>query len=215
MENENKNDLNIETGGVIEQPKINQDINKKQIETTYEDVFANLSKRVKDKEVFETVKKGYEKQLASSIAKNKVLDVEVSLLNEYSETKAEILSEKKLEERINAKMQEFENEAKSYFQKNGQELTQEDLDDLIAYKIVDNHEELELVKQNPLLAKRTIETLTITKSKNQPLPKVNVSREQSNISEEKFKEIQKKIVTRNATEEERNLFNQNLKFFIK
>jgi hypothetical protein len=50
--------------------------------------------------ILEIVKKGYEKQLASSIAKNKVADVEDSIYNEYAEQKAEILSEKKAEENI-------------------------------------------------------------------------------------------------------------------
>jgi hypothetical protein len=221
MENENKNNFNIKPEIAVEQSQINQEIQTKQFanqsktETTYDDIFIKLGQKTKNAEVLEIVKKGYEKQLASSIAKNKVADVEDSIYNEYAEQKAEILSEKKAEEKINAKIQELENQAKSYFEKNGQALTEEELNELVVYKIVANPEEFELVKQNPILAKRTMEALTIAKSKSQPLPKGNAMQEKGNITEERFNQIKMKVFTRQANSEERDLFNQNAKFFIK
>lgn len=189
-------------------------VNEIKVETTYEDVFNKLGKKIKDKEAFDKLKFSYEKQFASSVAKNKVADLESNLLHEYSDIRADILAEKKSEERVQAKLAERDLEVKTFLEKNNlTELTDSELNEFVSYKVISDVNEVEKAKTNPIIAKMFKESLAIAKIKGQPLPNSQKTQENSNVSRNEYIEAKKNIFTRRATDKDRTIYNDNRKFF--
>jgi hypothetical protein len=144
---------------------------KKDTETTFEDVLLDIEKRAKDKEAFEKLKTAYEKQFAGTVSKKKIEDIKVSLLEEYADIRADLKAEKLLSEKMEAKMQEYELEEKSFLEKNGLSvLTDEERDEALAYGGVKDETDTALAKSNPFIAKKIREATEWNKARSKPLP---------------------------------------------
>lgn len=187
-----------------------------QAETTYEDIFTELGKRLKG-EGFEKLKNDYAKQFASSISKKKIDDVRFSLMEEYANINSEILAEKKAEAKLQEKIQQNNLETKAFLEKNGlSELTDEELEEAINYGTLTDVTDKELAKTNPAIAKMIKEATAMAKAKNKPLPQNTKSLDVPSITQEEFDKIKARLFTRaHVSEEERKKFNLNTKFYIK
>lgn len=180
-----------------------------QNEITFEDIFDKMAKG-KDPEVFEKVKSTYQNQLNSAVAKKNVEKLQEEIINKYAETKADFLSSKKLAEIETQKKAEY----KEYLEQNGLEPLSEEIIDLGLKLGILNEKNLEITKNNQYVAKMKLEAIQHAKALHQPLP-VSSSQTSANITEKEFRDIQKKLFLRqNVSNKERDLFNQNSKFFI-
>ena len=180
-----------------------------QNEITFEDIFDKMAKG-KDPEVFEKVKSTYQNQLNSAVAKKNVEKLQEEIINKYAETKADFLSSKKLAEIETQKKAEY----KEYLEQNGLEPLSEESIDLGLKLGILNEKNLEITKNNQYVAKMKLEAIQHAKALHQPLL-VSSSQTSANITEKEFRDIQKKLFLRqNVSNKERDLFNQNSKFFI-